>query len=185
MRRCRYSVRQYCEKNDIVARIIITDASARLEKIGALGLRGVAAKARINGNPTELNILLETDAFANPKFSNVFKFTLGRNVDDHVGKREDVCSVPNFEKLDSMQVEYGNYNFLKNFPKRLCPAPIGTKVYRILGNYEAPKCENCKTEISLLNEIILQIPTNKGDLILKVPPFDPSISQIIKSCKSN
>jgi hypothetical protein len=179
------STEVFCEDKQIVARITVTDATARLEKIGALGLRGVAAKARINGNPTDFNILLETDAYANAKFSNVFKFSLGRNVEDHVGKREDVCSVRNYENLDSMQIEYGNYNFLKNFPKRLCPAPIGTKVYRVFGNYEAPNCENCKTEMDLLNEIVLQIPTNRGDLILKVPPFDSSISQIIKSCKSS
>ena len=179
------STEVFCEDKEIVARITVTDATARLEKIGALGLRGVAAKARINGNPTDFNILLETDAYANAKFSNVFKFSLGRNVEDQVGKREDVCSVRNYQNLDSMQVEYGNYNFLKNFPKRLCPAPIGTKVYRVTGNYEAPNCENCKTEMDLLHEIVIQIPTNKGDLVLKIPPFDASISQIIKSCKSS
>ena len=179
------SIEVFCERKEIFSRVTIVDATARLQRIGAGTLQGVAARARINGNPTTFNLPLEIDAYANAKYSNVFIYFLGRNVEDQVGKREEVCSVPNYEKLDSMQVEYGNYNFLKNFPKRLCPVPIGTKVYRDTSNYEAPKCENCKTEIDLLYEVILQIPTNKGDLLLKIPPFDASISQIIKSCKSS
>jgi hypothetical protein len=49
------STEVFCEDKEIVARITVTDATARLEKIGALGLRGVAAKARINGESQSID----------------------------------------------------------------------------------------------------------------------------------
>jgi hypothetical protein len=122
----------FCEgdalkSKEIVARITLTDATTRLEKVGAIGLRGINTKARINGKPTEFNLFLETDDYGNAKFSNVFKLWLGKNIEDQITRKDH----------------------------------------------------------GLLYEFILQIPTNKGDLLLKIPPFDASISQIIKSCKSS
>lgn len=177
------AVEVFCENKAVVARITVTDGTPRLEKVGVLGLRGVAAKARFNGKPTDLNLLLEMDQSFNAKFSNVFKFSLGSNVDDQVGTKENVCTVRNTEQLDSMK--FSGFD-LKALPKKMCPTPIGERDYSYQERgYAAPNCENCRTEIDLVHEVILQIPTNKGDLILKVPPFDPSISQIIKSCKSS
>ena len=121
------STEVFCEDKEIVARITLTDATTRLEKVGAIGLRGINTKARINGKPTEFNLFLETDDYGNAKFSNVFKLWLGKNIEDQITRKDH----------------------------------------------------------GLLYEFILQIPTNKGDLLLKIPPFDASISQIIKSCKSS
>ena len=119
------SIEVFCEDKEIVARITVSDATARLKRIGAGTLQGVAAQSRINGTPQNINILLEMDQSFNAKFSNVFKYWLGDNKADQITRKE----------------------------------------------------------IDLLYEVILQIPTNKGDLLLKIPPFDASISQIVKSCK--